>query len=176
MLFQLAATSSRKQEALNLILHFIVISEVCSGQIFFQLREQVVVTEYQVQTIRQVSDDVPSKLPMAGEWWFDGRQWGASVVMENTCTFPQHSSLVLNHLSQHFQCLIVPVSIYCSLQSHKAKSTIPPFWFPKHSCHDNHQTVFIEIFATRAKRNVTSHICCLVSGVKWTPSFITNDN
>ena len=89
---------------MNLIFHLVVIAEERSGQMFFQLREQVVVTGYQVWTIRRVGDDVPSKLLQESDCLTG--DVGANVVLENAYVFAQHSSSpVLNRLSEVFQCL-----------------------------------------------------------------------
>lgn len=48
------------EETLNFIFHLFVGDESPSGQMFFQLREQVIVTGGQVRTIEWVSDDVPT--------------------------------------------------------------------------------------------------------------------
>ena len=77
----------------------------------------MLVTGCQIQTIRWVGADVPSKL-LQESGGLTG-DVGASVVVENAYAFAQHSSSpVLNRPSELFQCLTAPVSIYCGPRSH----------------------------------------------------------
>ncbi|KZC12627.1 hypothetical protein WN55_04266, partial [Dufourea novaeangliae] len=114
--------------------HLVVVVEARSGQMFFQLRKQVVVTGCQVRTIGWVGDDVPSKLLQES----DGRigDVGTSIVVKNAYALDQHSSSpVLNRPSEFFQSLTIPVSVYCGPRRHEVHQQYP-LSIPKHSCHD----------------------------------------
>ena len=72
------------EEALDRSFHLVIVAEAPSGQMFFQLRKQVVVTGCQVWTIWWVGDYVPSKLIQESNSLMC--DVGASVVMEKAYT------------------------------------------------------------------------------------------
>ena len=122
------------EEGLDRNFHLVIVAEAPSSQMFFQLRKQVVVTGCQVRTIGWVGDDVPSKLIQESNSLMG--DVGASVVVEKAYALGQHSSsLVLNHPSEFFECLTIPVSVYCGPISHEVDQQYP-LSIPKHSCHD----------------------------------------
>ena len=93
---------------------------------FFQLRKQVEVTGCQIQAIRWMGNDVPSK-PLQESDSFAGSM-GSSVVMEIAYSLALHpSSPVLNRLPEFCQCLTISVNIYCGPSSHE---------IDQHNCHD----------------------------------------
>ena len=63
------------EEALDRNFHLVIVAEAPSGQMFFELRKQVVVTGCQVWTIGCVGDDIPYQTD-SGEQRFDGRRGG----------------------------------------------------------------------------------------------------
>jgi len=70
-----------------------------------------------------VGDDVPSKLIQESNGLTG--DVGASVVVEKACALGQHSSSpVLNRPSEFFECLTIPVSVYCGPMSHEVDQFI----------------------------------------------------
>ena len=122
------------EEALDRNFHLVIVAEAPSGQMFFQLRKQVVVTGCQIRTIGWVGDDVPSKLIQESNGLTG--DVGTSVVVEKAYALGQHSSSpVLNRPSEFFECLTIPVGVYCGPMSHEVDQQYP-LSIPKHSCHD----------------------------------------
>ena len=61
---------------------------------------------------------------------------GVNVVVEKAYALGQHSSSpVLNRPSEFFECLTIPVSVYCGPMSHEVDQQYP-LSIPKHSCHN----------------------------------------
>jgi len=89
------------EEALDHNFHLVIVAEAPSGQMFFQLRKQMLVTGCQVRIIGWVGDDVPSKLIQESNGLTGDK--GASVVVEMAYALGQHSSSpVLNRQSEFF--------------------------------------------------------------------------
>ena len=81
-----------------------------------------------------VRGDVPSNLIQESKGLTD--EVGASVFVEKAYALGQHSSSpVLNRPSEFFECLTIPVSVYCGPMSHEVDQQYP-LSIPKHSWHD----------------------------------------
>ena len=99
-----------------------------------------------------VGDNVPSK-PLQKSDSLAGSV-GSSVVIENAYALAQHlSSTVLNRPPEFYQCLTIPVSIYCGASNHEIDQQYP-LSIPKHSCHDFTSRLYMLEFSRLRQRGM----------------------
>ena len=106
-----------------------------------------------------VSDDFPSK-PLQESDSLAGSV-GSSVVVENAYALAQHSSSpVLNRPPEFYQCLTIPVRVYCGPSSHEIDQQYP-LSIPKHSCHDFTGRLCLLKFSQLRRRGMQPLTCLL---------------